>query len=164
MLSGSYAQLVLEELQNRAPKSYLEGNNYFNLGNLLLGMGTCQIAIKASNYTYPHTQTTIGTITATQTLPTTSYSKYEIIQLLSEIIQPLFEIIQPLSEIIQLLPEIIQPLSEIIQLLSEIMQPLFEIIQSLFEIIQPLFDIIQPLSEILQPLPEIMQSLKLYYY
>jgi hypothetical protein len=51
-------------------------------------MGTCQITIKASNYTYPHTQTTIGTITATQTLPTTSYSKYEIIQLLSEIIQP----------------------------------------------------------------------------
>lgn len=86
MLSSSYAQLVLEELQNRAPKSYQEGNNYFNLGNLLIGMGTCQITVHASNYTYPHTQTSIGTITATQTVPTTSYSKYEIIQLLSEII------------------------------------------------------------------------------
>ena len=84
-------------------------------------MGTCQITIKASNYTYPHTQTTIGTITATQTLPTTSYSKYEIIQLLSEIMQPLFEIIQSLFEIIQPLFDIIQPLSEILQPLPEIM-------------------------------------------
>lgn len=73
-LSQNYAQLVLESLQNKAPKAYLEGDNYFRLGNLLLGTGTCQITVHASNYTFEYSKTIGPSITATAG-PTTSYSK-----------------------------------------------------------------------------------------
>ena len=64
---GDYLEkAVLEELERHAPRHTIENTEMFEVGDLMLLSGKCNISLHPVNYT--HTDTTYGTISPTGTI------------------------------------------------------------------------------------------------
>ena len=73
LLSDSLKTAVVEELERHAPRHVIERVDMFEVGDLMLVSGSCNVTLLPVNYT--HSMSTFGP-TATTNMPSTSLSMY----------------------------------------------------------------------------------------